>query len=51
MTYMIGRISNRAMLGTELCRNDAFVHAIVRFAETLVVYALILNYLPQRTRP
>jgi cytochrome P450 len=51
MTYMIGRISNRAMLGTQLCRNDAFLRAIVNFAENVYIYAVILSYLPQVTRP
>jgi len=50
MIHMVSRISNRAMVGTELCRNEAFLHAIVNFAETLVVYAVILNILPRPIR-
>ncbi|KAF9501445.1 cytochrome P450 [Pleurotus eryngii] len=46
MTHMIGRISNRAVMGTEICRNEHFVHAIVSFAETLTVYSQLLNWTP-----
>ncbi|KAL0955893.1 hypothetical protein HGRIS_002090 [Hohenbuehelia grisea] len=51
MTMMVGRISNRAMLGTELCRNRHFIHAVVGFAETLVLYAQLLNWTPTMLRP
>jgi len=50
MTHMVSRVSNRAVVGTELCRNNSFLHAIVNFAETLVVYAIILNALPRPVR-
>lgn len=46
MTHMIGRISNRAVMGTEICRNEQFVHAVVSFAETLTVYSQLLNWTP-----
>ncbi|KAJ7837356.1 hypothetical protein B0H14DRAFT_1100133 [Mycena olivaceomarginata] len=50
MTHLIARISNRAMLGTSLCRNETFLHDIVRFAETLVLYAQVLRWLPRILR-
>lgn len=46
MTNMIGRISNRAVMGIELCRNEHFVHAVVSFAETLTIYSQLLNWTP-----
>lgn len=48
---MIGRITNRAMVGPELCRNEAYVHSVVAFAETLVIYAQLLQLLPGFVRP
>ncbi|KAJ7361121.1 cytochrome P450 [Mycena albidolilacea] len=50
MTHLIARISNRAMLGTSLCRNETFLHDIVRFAETVVLYAQVLRWLPRILR-
>ncbi|KAF9501469.1 hypothetical protein BDN71DRAFT_1501184 [Pleurotus eryngii] len=34
MTHMVGRISNRTIMGTEMCRDEDFVHAVVTFAKT-----------------
>ncbi|KAF4563282.1 hypothetical protein EYR40_007003 [Pleurotus pulmonarius] len=46
ITHMIGRISNRAVMGIEICRNERFVDAVVSFAETLTLYSLFLNWIP-----
>jgi hypothetical protein len=43
MTHLIARISNRALLGLSLCRNEQFLHAVMRFAETLCVIAPFLQ--------
>ncbi|KAJ8516848.1 hypothetical protein ONZ45_g5889 [Pleurotus djamor] len=46
MTHMMGRITNRAMLGVDMCRNDEYIHAVVNFAETLSQYATLLKWSP-----
>jgi len=51
LTHMIGRITNRAMTGTELCRNEAYINSVVTFAETLIGYAQLLLWLPDFIRP
>jgi cytochrome P450 len=43
MTGMVARISNRAILGTDLCRNKEYIHSIVHFAETLILYGSVLK--------
>ncbi|KAF7347451.1 Ent-kaurene oxidase [Mycena venus] len=50
MTHLIARISNRAMLGTTLCRNETFLHDVIRFAETVVLYAQLLAWFPKMLR-
>ncbi|KAF7352746.1 Ent-kaurene oxidase [Mycena venus] len=50
MTHLIARVSNRAMLGTTLCRNETFLHDIIRFAETVVLYAELLAWFPKILR-
>ena len=51
MTHLIARISNRVLLGLGLCRNEQFLHAVVRFAETLGVIAPLLQWSPSFIRP
>ncbi|KAG6830166.1 hypothetical protein H0H92_001895 [Tricholoma furcatifolium] len=46
MTHLIARVSNRVIFGVELCRNHAFLHAIVRFAETVPVIAPFVSWSP-----
>lgn len=50
-TYLVSRISGRVMVGKELCRNEEYEHAIVNFAESIVIKAQLLNWLPRLTRP
>lgn len=40
MTHLTARVSNRALLGLGLCRNEHFLHSVVRFAESLRIMAL-----------
>ncbi|KDR75911.1 hypothetical protein GALMADRAFT_68551 [Galerina marginata CBS 339.88] len=51
MTHLIARISNRVIFGKELCRNEKFVHAIVRFAETTPLMAPFIQWSPLVFRP
>ncbi|KAF9452383.1 cytochrome P450 [Macrolepiota fuliginosa MF-IS2] len=51
MTQLIARISNRVVFGLGLCRNDDFLHAIVRFAETLPMMAPFIKWTPKQLRP
>ncbi|KAF8658273.1 hypothetical protein AX16_002049 [Volvariella volvacea WC 439] len=51
VTYLIARISNRALLGTGLGRNDHFLHAIVRFSETTPMMAPFIAWAPSLLRP
>ncbi|KAG5651165.1 hypothetical protein H0H81_009629 [Sphagnurus paluster] len=46
MTHLIARISNRVIFGTELCRNEHFLHAIVRFSETTPLIAPFVRWSP-----
>ncbi|KAF8204329.1 cytochrome P450 [Mycena galopus ATCC 62051] len=50
MTHLIARISNRAILGSTLCRQEQFLHDVIRFAETLVLYAQLLVWFPRILR-
>ncbi|KAK7063842.1 Ent-kaurene oxidase [Favolaschia claudopus] len=50
MVHLVARISNRAMLGTSLCRNETFLHQVIQFAETLVPYAQLLLWFPRFMR-
>ncbi|KAF7337635.1 Ent-kaurene oxidase [Mycena sanguinolenta] len=50
MTHLVARISNRAMLGTSVCRQEQFLHDIIRFAETLTLYAQLLAWFPRFVR-
>ncbi|KAJ6520279.1 cytochrome P450 [Mycena sanguinolenta] len=47
MTHLVARISNRAMLGTSICRQEQFLHDVIRFAETLTLYAQLLKWFPK----
>ncbi|KAF8888638.1 cytochrome P450 [Infundibulicybe gibba] len=51
MAHAVARISNRVIFGVELCRNEGFIHAIVRFAETIPVMAPPLRWTPRMLRP
>jgi hypothetical protein len=51
MTHLIARISNRVLFGLGLCRNEQFLHAVVRFAETLCVMAPFVQWTPSFLRP
>ncbi|KAG9226003.1 hypothetical protein CCMSSC00406_0009100 [Pleurotus cornucopiae] len=46
MMYMVGRITSRAIVGVEICRNELFVRTIVRFMKGLVVYSRLLRCVP-----
>jgi cytochrome P450 len=50
MTHLIARISNRAMLGTTLCRQEQFLHDVIHFAETVVLYSQLLRWFPSFLR-
>ncbi|KAF8204330.1 cytochrome P450 [Mycena galopus ATCC 62051] len=50
MTHLVARISNRVMLGTLLCRNEQFLDDLIRFAETLPLYAQLLAWFPRILR-
>ncbi|KAF7337643.1 Ent-kaurene oxidase [Mycena sanguinolenta] len=50
MTHLVARISNRAMLGTSVCRQEQFLHDVVRFAETITLYAQLLKWVPRILR-
>jgi len=46
MTHLIARISNRALLGKDMCRSKAYTDAMVRFAESVVGYSYALRPCP-----
>ncbi|KAF9467379.1 cytochrome P450 [Collybia nuda] len=50
MTHLVARINNRVIFGTELCRNEDFIHAIVRFAETTPLIATLVTWCPNIIR-
>ncbi|KAF5386049.1 hypothetical protein D9615_002542 [Tricholomella constricta] len=50
MTHLIARISNRVIFGVELCRNESFLHAIVRFSETAPLIAPFIRWSPSFLR-
>ncbi|KAF7337628.1 Ent-kaurene oxidase [Mycena sanguinolenta] len=50
MTHLVARISNRAMLGPSICRQEQYLHDIIRFAETLPIYAQLLTWFPRILR-
>ena len=51
MTHLIARISNRVIFGIEMCRNERFLHAVVRFAETTPLMAPFISWSPHILRP
>lgn len=51
MTHLIARISNRVIFGIGMCRNERFLHAVVRFAETTPLMAPFINWSPHILRP
>lgn len=50
MTHLVARINNRVIFGTELCRSEGFIHAIVRFAETTPLIATLVTWSPNILR-
>ncbi|KAF7337632.1 Ent-kaurene oxidase [Mycena sanguinolenta] len=50
MTLLVARISNRAMLGTSICRQEQYLHDVIHFAETLSLYAQLLTWFPRILR-
>ena len=46
MTHLIARVSNRALVGPELCRNKTYTQAMVRFAEFVMIYSYALRFCP-----
>jgi len=51
MTHLIARISNRVIYGEELCRDENFLKAVVRFAETTPLMAPFIQWSPLAFRP
>ncbi|PPQ98639.1 hypothetical protein CVT24_003972 [Panaeolus cyanescens] len=51
MTRLIARISNRVILGLEMCRNKQFLRAVVRFAESVAAMAPFIQWSPVFLRP
>uniref|UniRef100_A0A8H7Y3B5 Cytochrome P450 n=1 Tax=Psilocybe cubensis TaxID=181762 RepID=A0A8H7Y3B5_PSICU len=51
MTHLIARISNRVIFGKDLCRNQEFLRATVRFAETTPLMAPFIQWSPLFFRP
>ncbi|KAF8200826.1 cytochrome P450 [Pholiota molesta] len=51
MTHFIARISNRVIFGEELCRNEKFLNAVVRFSEMVPVMAPFIQWSPLILRP
>ncbi|KAF9566781.1 cytochrome P450 [Agrocybe pediades] len=51
MTHLIARISNRVIFGQELCRNEHFLHVVVKFAETIALIAPFIHWSPSFLRP
>jgi hypothetical protein len=47
---MIGRISNRVLVGAPLCRNPGYIRAMVRYAETVSLYSRVLKWFPTWSR-
>jgi hypothetical protein len=46
MTHLIARVSNRALVGKEMCRNSHYTNAMVHFSEGVVIYSYILRFCP-----
>src|SRR5437016_1975918 len=51
MTHLVARISNRVIFGEELCRNEKFLKAIVKFAGTTPLIAPFVQWSPFALRP
>ena len=51
MTHLIAQISNRVFFGLSLCRNEQYLHAVVRFAETICIMAPFIQWSPLFLRP
>jgi hypothetical protein len=46
MTDLVARISNRVLVGPELCRNKEYTQTMVHFAEFLMVHAFLIRFCP-----
>lgn len=51
MLSTIGRVSNRALVGLPLCRNQDYLRSSTTFARFVVITAGLLNLLPSPFRP
>lgn len=51
MLEVIGRISNRVLVGLPLCRDKAYLHSTCTFARSVVITAGMINLLPSFLQP
>lgn len=51
MLEVIGRISNRVLVGLPLCRNKDYLRSTTTFARSVVITAGLINLLPPCLRP
>ncbi|GLB35207.1 putative cytochrome p450 [Lyophyllum shimeji] len=46
MTSMIARVVNRSFVGPELCRDQDYIRASIRYAQTFIMYGMVLKLFP-----
>jgi len=46
MTSMIARVVNRSFVGPELCRDQDYIRAAIRYAQTFIMYGMVLKLFP-----
>jgi hypothetical protein len=46
MARLVGRISNRGLVGLPLCRDPKYIDAVVHFATGVVPYSHVLKWCP-----
>lgn len=51
MVIIVGRIVNRVLVGTPLCRDPVYINASTHFAKSIVITAGLVNMLPGWLRP
>lgn len=51
MVTIVGRIVNRVLVGTPLCRDPSYINASTSFAKSIVITAGLVNVLPGWLRP
>jgi cytochrome P450 len=51
MLNVVGRISNRVLVGLPLCRNEGYLRSTTTFARSVVITAGLINLLPSCLRP